>query len=62
MDFFNRFGEDATLVAKGEAVTVQGRFEHGFLHAEAITHADGHVDSFGPPPPGGPERGPRPPA
>ncbi len=61
-----RRGEDGTLVAKDEPVTVQGRFEHGFLRAAAITHADGHADTFDllppPPPPGGPEHGPRPPA
>ncbi len=61
-----RRGEDGTLVVKGEPVTVQGRFEHGFLHAAAITHADGHADALDPPPPpartGGPEHDPRPPA
>lgn len=58
-----RRGADTTLVAKGEVVTVQGRFEHGFLHAAAITHADGQVDSLDPPPPPhDPEHGPRPPA
>ena len=58
-----RRGENAVLVAKGEPVTVQGRFERGSLHAAAITHADGHADALDPPPPhGGPERGPRPPA
>lgn len=46
-----RFGEGSPLVGKGEAVTVQGRFEHGFLHAAAITHADGHADMLSPPPP-----------
>ncbi len=60
-----RRGEDGTLVSKGEPVTVQGRFAHGFLHAAAITHADGHTDALDPPPPpappGGPEHGPRPP-
>ncbi|GJD57314.1 DNA-binding protein [Methylobacterium dankookense] len=36
-----RAGEDGALVAKGETVTVQGRFEKGFLHARMITRADG---------------------
>ena len=60
-----RRGEDGTLVAKGEPVMVQGRFEHGFLHAAAITHADSRTEALTPPPPappGGPEHGPRPPA
>lgn len=44
-------GDGGALVAMGEAVTVQGRFERGSLHAAAITHADGHVDALDPPPP-----------
>ena len=36
-----REGEGGKLVAKDEAVTVQGRFEHGFLHASFIVHGDG---------------------
>ncbi|MDR7037611.1 hypothetical protein J2X36_002358 [Methylobacterium sp. BE186] len=50
-----RAGEDGTLVAKGETVTVQGRFETGFLHAALITRADGTPVLFGRaggPPPG----------
>ena len=46
-----RAGEGSTLVAKAETVTVQGRFEHGFIHALLITHADGHSDVVGPPGP-----------
>jgi hypothetical protein len=46
-----RAGEGATLVARSEAVTVQGRFEHGFIHAAVITHADGRSDVVGPPGP-----------
>ena len=51
-----RLGESRQLVAKSENVTVQGRFEHGFIHAEAISHPDGRNDFVGPPgpPPGGP--------
>lgn len=53
-----RRGEGAALVASGENVTVQGRFEHGFLHAMAITHPDGRADMLDPPAPpprGGPD-------
>jgi hypothetical protein len=59
-----RSGESGKLVAKSETVTVQGRFEHGFIHAQAISHTDGRNDFVGPPgpppPPGGPlaPRGP----
>ena len=44
-----RQGEDAALVAKDEAVTVQGRFEHGFVHAAFIVHADGKIAALQPP-------------
>lgn len=44
-----REGEDAALVAKDEAVTVQGRFEHGFVHAEFIVHGDGKIVALQPP-------------
>jgi hypothetical protein len=44
-------GEGGKLVATTETVTVQGRFEHGFIHAAAISHADGHNDVLGPPGP-----------
>ncbi|MCJ2108751.1 DNA-binding protein [Methylobacterium sp. E-041] len=50
-----RQGEDGKLVAKGEIVTVQGRFENGFLHAAVLTHGDGNRVLLGPaggPPPG----------
>jgi len=46
-----RAGEGGTLVARSEAVTVQGRFEHGFIHATVITHADGRSDVVAPPAP-----------
>ena len=59
-----RKGESGALVAKTETVTVQGRFEHGFIHAQAISHADGRNDFVGPPRPpprtGGPLAGPGP--
>ena len=51
-----RQGEGGGLVAKAETVTVQGRFEHGFIHAVAIQHADGHNDVVGPPGPPPPRR------
>ncbi|MBE7219687.1 MAG: hypothetical protein INR64_14540 [Caulobacteraceae bacterium] len=64
-------GERSPLVAKAETVTVQGRFENGFIHAQAVSHADGRNDLIGPaaggppppPPPGGPlaDRDPAPP-
>lgn len=50
-----REGEDGKLVAKGEAVTVQGRFETGFLHARDLTHGDGRKVVLGPA--GGPPMG-----
>lgn len=53
-----RQGEGRGFVAQAETVTVQGRFEHGFIHAVAIQHADGHNDLVGPP--GPPPRPPRP--
>lgn len=57
-------GEGGTLVAKSETVTVQGRFEHGFIHAQVVSHGDGRNDIVGPPGPphgglfGGPRGGP----
>jgi uncharacterized protein YdeI (BOF family) len=51
-----REGEDGKLVTKGETVTVQGRFERGFLHAKLIIRADGKpmvLGRPGGPPPGG---------
>lgn len=54
-------GDRAKLVTKGDAVTVQGRFDRGFIHAQLMTRADGTTEAFGPPRPhhgpGGP-RGP----
>lgn len=55
-------GEDGDLVVKDEAVTVQGRFEHGFLHAAFIVHGDGEtvaLDQPHGPPPHCPPDGPR---
>jgi hypothetical protein len=47
------------VVAKGEAVAIQGRFDRGVLHAQIVAHADGRNESFGPPP--RPPRGAPPP-
>lgn len=41
-------GDRSQLVAKSETVTVQGRFERGFIHAQAISHGDGRNDLVGP--------------
>ncbi|WP_246191383.1 hypothetical protein [Aureimonas leprariae] len=51
-----RAGEGGRLVAANETVTVQGRFENGFLHAGALQRADGSVDELAPPPPPHPPR------
>jgi uncharacterized protein YdeI (BOF family) len=55
-----RSGESGNLVAQSETVTVQGRFEHGSIHAQAISHPDGRNDFVGPPGPPPPPPG-RPP-
>ncbi len=49
-------GDNGHLVAKSETVTVQGRFERGFIHAIAIEHGAGHTDAVAPP--GPPHPGP----
>ena len=51
-------GEGGKLVMKGEAITVQGRFENGFIHANVMTRADGTTEAFGPPKPGPHDHGP----
>ena len=53
-----RKGEDGTLVARSDTVTVQGRFEHGFVHALAIQYGDGRTVVLGPPAPPPPPHGP----
>lgn len=40
-------GEGGKLVANGETITIQGRFENGFIHAEVMTRADGTTEAFG---------------
>ena len=52
-----RAGEDGDLVVAGEPVTVQGRFDDGFLHATAIRHANGEIETLAPPPPHHPRHG-----
>ncbi len=50
-------GEGGKLVASNEMVTVQGRFDDGFLHGSYIVHEDGRTEALGPagrPPHGGP--------
>jgi hypothetical protein len=50
-------GEGGKLVASDEIVTVQGRFDDGFLHGSYIVHEDGRTEALGPagkPPHGGP--------
>jgi len=42
-------GDRAPPAVKGETLTVQGRFDHGVLHAEIVSHADGRNEAFGPP-------------
>ncbi|PZO72175.1 MAG: hypothetical protein DI640_13215 [Sphingomonas taxi] len=53
-----REGEDGTLVTAGQPVTIQGRFEGGFVHAAFLVGAGGKVTALGPI--GGPPHGPGP--
>ncbi|GAK72994.1 hypothetical protein RRU01S_29_01110 [Agrobacterium rubi TR3 = NBRC 13261] len=41
-------GEDGDLVAKNEAVTVQGRADDGVVHASYLIRQDGQAESIGP--------------
>jgi len=43
-----RGGEDPGLVSLNAPVTVQGRFERGFVHASFLIGADGNVTALGP--------------
>ena len=43
-----REGEDGKLVTAGEPVTVQGRFDHGFLRAAFLVGRDAKVVALGP--------------
>jgi uncharacterized protein YdeI (BOF family) len=51
-----REGEGSNLVAVGQPVTIQGRFEDGFVHASFLVAPGGKVTALGPV--GGPPRGP----
>lgn len=56
-------GDATPPVATNEAVTVQGYFDRGIVHADVLTRADGTSEAFGPPgPPPPPRHGPPPPA
>ncbi len=41
-------GSNGKLVAANETVSVQGRFEDGFLHASYIVREDGSIEALGP--------------
>jgi len=49
-------GDDHPLVAAGQVVTVQGRFDHGLLHASFLVDGAGKVQALGPV--NGPRHGP----
>ncbi|KQN27110.1 hypothetical protein ASF00_12145 [Sphingomonas sp. Leaf34] len=51
-----RGGEGSNLVATGQPVTIQGRFEDGFVHASFLVAPGGKVTALGPV--GGPPHGP----
>ena len=44
-------GEGSKLVASGEVIGVQGRFENGSIHAAYLILADGKVEALAPSPP-----------
>ena len=48
-------GEERRTVAKGETVSVQGRFDGGIIRAQVVAHSDGRNEFFGPR--GGPKEG-----
>ncbi len=55
-------GDNGKLVVADEPVSVQGRFEDGFLHASFLVRQDGKVEALGPaggPPRHGPGHGPK---
>jgi uncharacterized protein YdeI (BOF family) len=41
-------GEGGKLVASNETVSVQGRFDDGFLHGSYLVHEDGRTEALGP--------------
>ncbi|MGR9190749.1 hypothetical protein [Rhizobium leguminosarum] len=44
-----RAGEGGALVIPDEAVTVQGRFDDGFVHANYLVRQDGRTEALRPP-------------
>lgn len=44
-------GDSVDLVTKDELVTVQGRFDHGFVHASYLVDKDGKTEALHPPGP-----------
>ncbi|GLR60395.1 hypothetical protein [Rhizobium indigoferae] len=42
-------GEGRALVTRDEAVTVQGRFDDGFVHASYLVRQDGRTEALRPP-------------
>lgn len=44
-----RAGEGGTLVSRDEAVTVQGRFDDGFVRASYLVRQDGRTEALRPP-------------
>jgi uncharacterized protein YdeI (BOF family) len=51
-----RTGEGGSLMKQGEGITVQGRFDKGFLHATSLQRSDGKVEELRPLPPRPPMR------
>lgn len=45
-------GEGGDLVKPGEALTVQGRFDGGFIRGQLLVRADGSAETLKPPHPG----------
>ncbi len=41
-------GENGKLVTVNEEISVQGRFDDGFLHASFLVHPDGKIEALGP--------------
>jgi len=50
-------GDNGKLVKVNDAVSIQGRFENGFLHASYLVRQDGSIEALGPAG-GPPHRGP----
>jgi uncharacterized protein YdeI (BOF family) len=44
-------GDGANLVTKDEAITVQGRFDNGFVHASYLVDENGKTEALHPPGP-----------